>query len=572
MRISKQVCFLIAAAIASAVDGAPLGDKLERRQDIQLELTPTQKVDVDGSREVPIIHISDQGALQFAPSGCFGETCGAYANGVPPSREYTKFFDSHSTYDPYAENYASPSSFYPPGRVITPPRAPNFPSQAFAIPLSQLEIGQPPVFAPYAGWAAPLIQTGSFQPGMKGLAPTASVPPLPGSFLSPTTTVSAPGAMPGLVPSNVDTPTLPPTTTVGQAPPPLPLPAGLFSKAVLSAPSPAPVPPPASPEDAEKKLEGAPPKPDAAISPPPPPPPPASPKDADKKAEGEPPKPDAALPPTPPPPPPPPAAPTPDEVQKIAEDAKALENKDAPKQRRNFRTGVSKTSPSSIEAKRSATVQRLKKRQFLEPSSVQDCPSSLLETKETLIPVTVNELAQMQQGTAEMISYPSIGQDGQEGQTVYDVVPIEEAPKPLHPSLKDVLKHEAVSMRSEAKGYTSRNRGEGLDDRALGSGLDGQEAQDRIERRDSLEDDDDDDDDDAAGSSLIEKLGKSELHKRLKHESNGLNASLVKNGIGKKKYGYSIHDNNGASSSVSSIGIIGTMTIAAAVGIWTSLS
>jgi hypothetical protein len=53
--------------------------------------------------------------------------------------------------------------------------------------------------------------------------------------------------------------------------------------------------------------------------------------------------------------------------------------------------------------------------------------------------------------------------------------------------------------------------------------------------------------------------------------SNGLNASMVGNGAGKTKYGYTIHDNKNGASSLSSVGVCTTMALAAILGVWATL-
>lgn len=399
-----------------------------------LELTPTQKVDVDGSREVPTVLISDQGTLQLAPPRCLGENCGSYSIDMPPMRGYEHYLVPQTTYDPYAENYAQLGPNYPPSRVMAPHPA-SFQEVPYPVPSSRVgSIPPTPIPAglngPIAGWNAPLIQTGNFQPAMNGGLATATV-----TGTTPTATTSAPPPIPGAAPLNPYAPN-PSAIVAGQVPPPpAPLP-------VAFAPAPAPAPTPASTTNN----------------------PPVESKDANEGQGGEPPKPDA---PAPAPPPPPPATPSPAEVQKIADDVKAVEQakdkekndgKDAPKQKRSFRSGSSST------VKRAAP-KVLRKRQLqevqLSPMNPVGCPPPMVETKETIIPVTEAELAQLQDETAELISYPTIGENGQE-QTVYDVVQIKQDPEPFHPTLKQILESGAAKMaagdEANSEGYGSQYR------------------------------------------------------------------------------------------------------------------
>jgi hypothetical protein len=487
-------------------------DKLQRRQEIMLELTPTQKVDVDSSREVPTIVISDQGALQLAPPGCFGQNCGAYTN---YGLSYHSSMDSQTTYDPFAENYARPYPDYPPGRVITPSPDSTFNNQPYPYPSSRVGAAQSLNPAPNAGWFAPLIQTGTFQPALNGLTAFPSVPAMPA-----TSTTSAPVAVPGSVPLNANVPVSLPTT--GQVPAPAPLPVVLEpnasigtagSSAVAPPPPPAPPAPPASPapepskeanpppaegKDEKRERGGENPKLDAGNSPPPPSPDEEAKKIADQQGKE---KEEAAK-------------KIADQQAKEKEEREKADAKNVPNQRRSLRSGARKTSTSSIASKRSTAIQRLRKRQVGGLDAVQDCPTSYKETRETLIPVTEHELAAIQAGTAEMISYPIIGQDGQEGDTVYDVVAVEPAPaEHLHTTLKDILEKGAATMlMEEDASQQSRSSGDGINrsQYTARSEVGEDESDAQVQKRDNQEREE-------ARLPLIEQIGKSDLHKRLKH-------------------------------------------------------
>jgi hypothetical protein len=53
--------------------------------------------------------------------------------------------------------------------------------------------------------------------------------------------------------------------------------------------------------------------------------------------------------------------------------------------------------------------------------------------------------------------------------------------------------------------------------------------------------------------------------------SNGFNASMVGNGAGKTKYGFTIHDNKNGAGSVSPVGVCTTMALAAVLGVWATV-
>lgn len=421
MRLSKQLCFLVAAAIASAVDGAPIGyvrekritldplthlshlhlysDKIERRQEITLELTPAQTVDVDGSRDIPTILISENG-YQLGPQGCVGGNCGSYAINMPPLSQLEELMAPQTSYDPYSENYS-------PHPLQTYPNVPPQPIQSQIISAS----ASPPRWT-NAGWNAPLIPSGTFPQSLQGM------PTLPTSTI-PTSTVSAPPPVPGALQADPNLLlTAPPT---GIPAPPLPLAAPVNPNGAVPA---APVPPPSD-----------------AVPPPPPPPPPAAPpasevKD-DKKVEDQP----AAKKDVPLPPPPPP-------------------------QRRGFRAYNSKKNTSIKLRKRSIASQHLQKRQLLldqEPSTTDStlnkCESGQIKKVEVLIPVTEAELAALQEGSVELISYPSVGLDGSE-ETLYDVLPVSHPPTKIEPSLKEIFENSPLKRSEPSTSPGSENNTE----------------------------------------------------------------------------------------------------------------
>lgn len=388
MRLSKQLCFLVAAAIASAVDGAPIGDKLQRRQAITLDLLPTQQVDVDGSREVPTILISDNG-YQVGRSNCIGGNCESYSINMPPIKQMEDYIVPQTSYDPYAENY-SPYSSYPPSRsnYYAPPPVQSQVISAVGPPsvaAQPLPTASGPPKWTNAGWNAPLIPTGTFADALQG---TPTVP----ATVTPTSTTSAPVPVPGSVPqAQVPAPAVLPT---GQPAPAAPLPQAV---PVPGAATPTTVPPPAPAPGVEVKDD----KKDPEVKP------------------GE----------APPPPAPAPApAPAP--------------------QRRSLRSGQVKSASSSAIKKRSPAPKRLQKRQ-LEPFPTKlpsvACDPSTVEKVEVLVPVTEEELASIQDGTAEIVSYPSVNPDGIE-EKLYDVLPVTPQPALSVPTLHTIYEEGAQKM------------------------------------------------------------------------------------------------------------------------------
>lgn len=364
-----------------------ISDKIERRQEITLELTPAQKVDVDGSREIPTILISENG-YQLGPQGCAGGSCGSYAIDMPPIGQLEKLMAPQNSYDPYAENYSPyPLPSYP---YVPPP-----PVQSQVISAT----APPPRWA-NAGWNAPLIPSGTFAQALQG-TPTVSASTIP------TSTTSAPPPVPGALPVDPNFAGAAPPTGLPAAPLPLAAPINLaagFNGAVPGAPVPTPA--------------GDVPPPTAEVTTPPAPEIKDDMKIEDKPEEKK---------DVPPPPPPP--------------------------QRRGLRAAaIKKDSPSNVQ-KRNTASQRLRKRQLEQEPSTKDsslgaCDPSQVKKVEVLVPVTESELQALQEGTVELISYPSVGPDGSE-ETLYDVLPVSQPPAKIDPSLKEIFEKNAFK-RSES--------------------------------------------------------------------------------------------------------------------------
>ena len=53
--------------------------------------------------------------------------------------------------------------------------------------------------------------------------------------------------------------------------------------------------------------------------------------------------------------------------------------------------------------------------------------------------------------------------------------------------------------------------------------------------------------------------------------SNAFNASMVGNGAGMTKYGYTIHHNTNGSYASSPLGVLTTLSLAALFGVWATL-
>jgi len=427
MRLSKQLCFLVAAAIASAVDGAPIGEKLLRRQAITLDLTPTQQIDVDASRDVPTILISDSGFQVGQQANCAGGNCGSYSINMPPIGNMDSHKVYQTTYDPYAENY-SPYPTYPPSRAnlyAAPPppvqsQAVNGPAPAHVSALPLPAANAPPKWT-NAGWNAPLIPSGSFAESLQG-TPTIPAP------VTPTSTTTAPGPIPGALPQAH----IPPSDSaaIGQpaAAAPLPLTApvantGGAAPTSLPASTASPAPVPGAEVKDEKKtaeLNNT------------PPPPPASGQEVKTIAK------EAAL-----------ASSREQAESKPAPPAPAPALAPAP-QRRGLRAGTSQQPSSDAIKKRGPASKRLRKRQLEETPAVAECEPTRLEKVEVLVPVTEEELAALQEESAEIVSYPSLGADGTE-EKLYDVLPVTPEPVLSVPSIKNIYEEGAQKMAAEGQ-------------------------------------------------------------------------------------------------------------------------
>ena len=128
-----------------------------------------------------------------------------------------------------------------------------------------------------------------------------------------------------------------------------------------------------------------------------------------------------------------------------------------PHQRRSIRAGLQ--NPSSAPEKMSkAGPSRLRKRQLDfddngssspdEPAS--KCAEQTVVKFEVLVPVTEAELAQLQDGTVQLVSYVVDKPDGGV-QSVYDVVPVDKSDVGNNALLKQVLEKGAAKMFPPAK-------------------------------------------------------------------------------------------------------------------------